>query len=137
MTASLPLADFALRTIPRRFSREEKTELLFYILTIDITTWKLRKCDFTADKFQTEQKENKDKYKHLYLKNFAPVSCWNRLTQKKTNKTKTNSHNNSKEEKTRFELSREWLNEKKNLLRFAHFRQLFHSSTATKRKNDF
>ena len=40
-TALLPLADFALRTIPRRFSREEKTELLFYILTVDITTEKL------------------------------------------------------------------------------------------------
>ena len=44
MTASLPLADFALRTIPRRFSREEKTELLFYILTVYITTGNFEKA---------------------------------------------------------------------------------------------
>ncbi len=49
----------------------------------------------------------------------------------------TNSHNISKEEKTRFELSKEWLN-KKNRLRFAHSDNLFAVRQRQKRKkNDF
>jgi hypothetical protein len=84
----LPLADFDLRTIPRRFSREEKTELLFYILTIDITTGKLWKCDFTADKSQTEQKEKKIQTLTSVFENFALISGWNRLTQKRQIKQK-------------------------------------------------
>ena len=74
--------------------------------TIDITTKKLWDSDFTVHNFRNRTKTKRRQKKQISVfESFAPISGWKWFsTARKENKK--NSYDNSKEEKTRFEICR-------------------------------
>jgi hypothetical protein len=81
MTEFADFPTLAWRTIHRRFSGEEKTGLLFNILTIDITTENRRKAilrlgilDIFVDSAPTRQEKKRDELSRTARKKKKPVS---------------------------------------------------------------
>lgn len=83
LEAQLPLAEFALRTILRRFLREEKSELLFIIFSYWHNDWNLWICGFVVDNLSamTEKKRNFSPC----FGNIALFLYWNCIAEKKRN----------------------------------------------------